>query len=54
MQIGGEDIENMVLNMMLEKKTFEKGTFSCLFIWGWAKHIMGIMKFDRTKYYKTL
>jgi len=27
MQIGGEDIENMVLNMMLEKKTLKKAPF---------------------------
>jgi hypothetical protein len=27
MQIGGEDIENMVLNVMLEKKTLKKAPF---------------------------
>ncbi len=37
MQIGGEGIENLVINMVLEKKKLEKkqtqkDTFMCLFI----------------------
>jgi hypothetical protein len=42
MQIGREDIENMVMNMMLEKKTLKKAPFHA-FLFGdrlnilWAK-----------------
>ncbi len=30
------------------KENPEKGTFSCLFIWGWAKHIMGWIIWTKT------
>jgi hypothetical protein len=37
MQIGGKGIENMVVNMVLEKKLkehkFQKDTIPCFFIW---------------------
>ncbi len=44
MQIGGENIENIFENMVLEKKTFKKTQiqkyiFQCLFIQEWAKKI---------------
>jgi hypothetical protein len=42
MHIGGEDVENLLVNMVLKKIFFEKiqigkDTFSCLFTLEWAK-----------------
>jgi hypothetical protein len=44
MQIGGECIEYLLVNMVLGKKNFKnaqirKDTFSCPFAWEWAKQI---------------
>jgi hypothetical protein len=38
MQIGGEGIENLLMDMMLKKKHKSK-IFLCLFTWEWAKQI---------------
>jgi hypothetical protein len=45
MQIGGESIENLLINMVLEKiklekKKTQKNTFMCLFILEWDKQIL--------------
>jgi hypothetical protein len=44
MHIGGECIDNLVVNMMLKKKHFKKyikkTSFSCLFISKWVKQIL--------------
>jgi len=42
MHIGGESIENFLVNMVLEKKNlkihiYKKKTFPCFFTWEWAK-----------------
>jgi hypothetical protein len=42
MQIGGEGIESIFMNMALEGKNFKRTQiwreiFLCLFIWEWAK-----------------
>jgi hypothetical protein len=39
MQIGGEDIENMVMNMMLENKTLKKAPFHA-FLFGDGLNIL--------------
>jgi hypothetical protein len=44
MQIGKESIQNLLLNMVLEKKNFlktqiQKYTIPCIFTWEWAKQI---------------
>jgi hypothetical protein len=42
MQIGEESIENLLVNMVLEKKIkiqIWKDLISCLFTWEWTKHI---------------
>jgi hypothetical protein len=44
LQIGGEGIENSLVNMVLKKNNnceeiFKKNTFPCLFNWEWPKHI---------------
>ncbi len=39
MQIGGENIENMVMNMMLENKTLEKAPFHA-FLFGDGLNIL--------------
>jgi hypothetical protein len=40
-QIGGEAIENLFVNMVLRKKKLKlksyKDTIPCLFTWEWAK-----------------
>jgi hypothetical protein len=43
-QIGGESIENVLVNMVLRKifkKQIGKDNFSCFFTWEWAKKIQG-------------
>jgi hypothetical protein len=42
MQIGKEGVQNLLMNMVLEKKKLkntqiQKNTFPCLFIWEWGK-----------------
>ncbi len=41
MQINGEGIENLFMNMVLKTKIkqIQKGTFLCLFTWEWVEHI---------------
>jgi hypothetical protein len=40
MKISEKDIKILLVNIMLEKKTIKKNTFSCLFTWKWAKQIL--------------
>jgi hypothetical protein len=47
MQIHGEVIENMVVNMVLEKKLkytqVQKDTIPCFFIWEWTFRAIQVM-----------
>ncbi len=43
MQIGGEGVEILLMNMVLEKIInffFGKDTLPCLFTWEWGKQIL--------------